>query len=152
MFTCSLSRTCRTSFYSLLVGGLILCLGKVIVPGTHDRLGRPIVIFRARLHDPQEPFLHTLRIILYQIEREFEYAGGTPAYHVYCLVLLAINSQACLGSFSRVCRVTHFILIENIDTEEIVIIHDLKNFSRKNADNRMVKFLVEMLTVCPPLH
>eukprot|EP01094_Clydonella_sp_ATCC50884_P027838 TRINITY_DN8175_c0_g1_i1.p1 TRINITY_DN8175_c0_g1~~TRINITY_DN8175_c0_g1_i1.p1 ORF type:complete len:697 (+),score=234.42 TRINITY_DN8175_c0_g1_i1:87-2177(+) len=46
--------------------------GKVFVPGGYDRQGRPIVIFRARLHEPSVDTFDTIKLGVYNLERACE--------------------------------------------------------------------------------
>ena len=49
--------------------------GRVFYTNMKDKKGRPIVVFRARLHNPSEDFMHTYLLGMYLLERAVEDAG-----------------------------------------------------------------------------
>jgi len=81
--------------------------GKCFYTGLRDKLGRPIVVFRAAKHDPNSDFLETLKLVVYVIERALEDLNG--------------------------------------DVQDCVLVYDLRDWERKQTDNRTVKLLLEMV-------
>jgi len=56
-----------------------------VFPQTHDKDGRPIVIFRAAKHSPSHPFISTLKVIVYLMERAAEQMAGISPLIYVCL-------------------------------------------------------------------
>jgi len=52
-----------------------LSSGRVFYTNTKDKKGRPILVFRARLHDPSQDFFATMMVGMYLLERAIEDAG-----------------------------------------------------------------------------